>query len=300
MFINRPGLGGRTVVGSKVEIYITLWFLSNTETYRQIPDRFDVTESTVHRTLYRVVKWFVKVSANYIKWPTISEMQSNQAQFAAMKGVPGVVGAIDGSHIKINPPKHNKHSYCNRKKYYSLLLQGIVNAEKKFVDVHCGEPGAMHDARLLRKSTFYRRITEDESIIISGVVLGDSAYGASRYLVPPIKDYGNLTAKQLKFNDLHPSTRIVVENAFGLLKCRFRRLKFFESPNLGFVSNCIVAACVLHNICIAENDFYDIEYLDDEANNINNYAESEGTDSNNGAHVRQQIFENMDNNGLLN
>ena len=43
-----------------------------------------------------------------------------------MKGLPGVVGAIDGSHIKINPPKQNKQTYYNRKKYYSVLLQGIL------------------------------------------------------------------------------------------------------------------------------------------------------------------------------
>ena len=155
----------------------------------------------------------------------------------------------------------------------------------------------MHDARLFIKSAFYKHLVEDESLIIpGGVLLGDSAYAESNFLVPPFKDYGNLSAKQLKFNYLHSSTRIVVENAFGLLKCRFRRLKFFESPNFGFISNCIVAACILHNICIAENDFVDIEYLDDEIDN-STLDSSTPSEPNNGA--RQKMFQAMDANGLL-
>jgi len=98
-------------------------------------------------------------------------------------------------------------------------LQEIVNADKKCIDIHCGEPGAMHDATLFIKSAFYKHLVVDVSLIIpGGVLLGDSAYAESNFLVPPFKDYGNLSAKQLKFNYLHSSTRIVVENAFGLLK----------------------------------------------------------------------------------
>lgn len=156
----------------------------------------------------------------------------------------------------------------------------------------------MHDARLLRKSVFYRRINEDPSLIIpGGVLLGDSAYPETSYLVPPYKDFGNLTAKQLKFNYLHSATRIVVENAFGLLKGRFRRLKFFESPNLGFITNCIVAACVLHNICIAENDYCDIEYLEEYDIPVFDNTQSEPSEH---SGTRQELFEYMDNQGLLN
>lgn len=54
--------GGRSKVGPETEIYITLWFLANTETYRQLSDRFNVTRSSVHRMFYRVIKWMVKES----------------------------------------------------------------------------------------------------------------------------------------------------------------------------------------------------------------------------------------------
>ena len=150
--------------------------------------------------------------------------------------------------------------------------------------------------RLFIKSAFYRHITADESVIIpGGVLLGDSAYAESNFLVPPFKDYGNLSEKQLRINYLHSSTRMVVENAFGLLKCRFRRLKFFESPKIGFIS--IVACCVLHNICISENDICDIEYLDDQIDDIQDSTHSERIIGSNGA--RQKLFQYMNSNRLL-
>ena len=51
-------------------------------------------------------------------------------------------------------------------------------------------------------------------------------------------------------------TRITIEHAFGLLKTRFRRLlSGLETRNLELISHSVAACCVLHNICLAQNDF---------------------------------------------
>ena len=47
-----------------------------------------------------------------------------------------------------------------------------------------------------------------------------------------------------------------VERAIGMLMGRFRRLKFFDSPDLAFISKSVIAACTLHNFCIDENDLH--------------------------------------------
>ena len=37
----------------------------------------------------------------------------------------GCVGAIDGTHIPIKKPKDSGKKYINRKKFASMILQGI-------------------------------------------------------------------------------------------------------------------------------------------------------------------------------
>jgi len=66
------------------------------------------------------------------------------------------------------------------------------------------------------------------------------------------------------------STRMSVERAFGNLKGRFRRIKFFnEYRQMPFI-NVVVAACILHNYCIDKNDTYDfLEYHNENILNDN-------------------------------
>jgi len=39
--------------------------------------------------------------------------------------------------------KNNSNSYCNKKNYHSILLQGVCDSDKLFLDVYTGEPGFM-------------------------------------------------------------------------------------------------------------------------------------------------------------
>ena len=53
--------------------------------------------------------------------------------------IPQTFCATDGSHIKIKAPLECKEDFFNRKKkYYSIVLQGVVNADMKFIDVSTG------------------------------------------------------------------------------------------------------------------------------------------------------------------
>ena len=42
-----------------------------------------------------------------------------------------------------------------------MNLQGVVDADGKFIDVSTGWPGSIHYARVLRLSTLYRRDEND-------------------------------------------------------------------------------------------------------------------------------------------
>jgi len=38
--------------------------------------------------------------------------------------IPGIVGAIDGSHIPITQPPENSQDFYNRKQFHSIIFQG--------------------------------------------------------------------------------------------------------------------------------------------------------------------------------
>ena len=124
-------------------------------------------------------------------------------------GFPNAVGAIDVSHISIKAPHINHEDYFNRKQNYSINLQGVVDADGKFIDVSTGWPGSIHDARVLRLSTLYRRVENDVILTepvrhINGehvrpLLIGDSAYPLLPWLVGPYPHSRNLTHDQCKF-----------------------------------------------------------------------------------------------------
>jgi len=70
------------------------------------------------------------------------------------------IGAIDGSHIRIDKPTQDPDSYINRKQYFSIHMQGTVNQNMKFIDVFVGFPGSVHDARVFKNSSLYKDLRD--------------------------------------------------------------------------------------------------------------------------------------------
>lgn len=258
---------GRKPISAKLSFLLFLWYIANTEPLRTMSDRFNISISSVFRVLRRVIAWLLTKADEVINWPQEHEVRMICEQFSRKRGINNVLGAIDCTHIQIVKPAINARSYCNRKKYFSINLQAVVDADMCFRNIYCGEPGSLHDARVFRRSVLYETAMTDKRILFPGetFLLGDSAYLSLPWLVPPFRDNGHLTPQQTDFNFIHSSTRITVEKAFGQLKGRFRRIKFFtEYRDLTFVTNTIVAACILHNYCNNRHDIYNFpEYNDD-------------------------------------
>jgi len=147
-------------------------------------------------------------------------------------------------------------SYYNRKGFHSIVLQGISDSECRFLDVYVGWPGSAHDARIWKNSPIYARLQRGGPEILppNAHVLGDSAYPCDTFLMCPYRDNGHLTTMQKRFNVVLSSSRVVIEQTFGLLKGRFRRLKFLDMSDLKLAAKVVVTACVLHNICIDNDD----------------------------------------------
>lgn len=139
-FIPQHSFGIKPISG-KLSFLIFLWFMANTEPLRTMADRFNVSISSIFRIIRRVIAWiFTKIDV--IKWPEDDHIWPVCDRFFLKRGIPKVLGAIDCTHIRIEKPAVNASDYCNRKKYFSINLQAVVDSQMRFTNVYCGEPGS--------------------------------------------------------------------------------------------------------------------------------------------------------------
>ncbi|XP_033746979.1 putative nuclease HARBI1 [Pecten maximus] len=218
------------------------------------------------------------------KWPSNEEMDNIAMKFNDMGTYEfsGIIGAVDGTHIRIEPPSENPQAYFNRKKIHSLILQGVCTSDMKLIHVNIGWPGRVHDAKFLRNSDLWN--TGFEKCRYGRFhILGDGAYPIKVWLLTPYRDTGHLTRNQTKFNKSLSSKRQVIERAFGLLKGRFRRLKYINKRSIVNMCTVIQSVCILHNMCICNGEdlaeFLETDVNDDDDVHVVQFGENdaEGT-----------------------
>ncbi|CAJ1069785.1 putative nuclease HARBI1 [Xyrichtys novacula] len=143
--------------------------------------------------VHRVSSDIQQVFQRFIRLPNRAELEEIGAGFQQLAGHP---------------------AFCK--------FQAIVDHKGRFLDVHVGFPGSVHNSRVLREPL--RNPTEE------------------------------------RFNARHFRARSVVERAFGVLKTRWRSifLKALE-VKVDFVSEVIVDCLFLHNLCLGHGDILEPE-----------------------------------------
>ena len=108
-----------------------LWSLAANIEYHTLSALFGIGRSTVGAI---VVETTVIITSNllshYVSFPTGEKLRDVVANFQTRWGFPQVAGAIDGSHLLIVRPSENASDYYNRKGYYSVIMQAVVDYRK--------------------------------------------------------------------------------------------------------------------------------------------------------------------------
>jgi len=161
-------------------------------------------------------------------------------------------------------PSNTPESYFNRKKFYSIQCQGIVDYRGIFISYDIGWPGSVHDAKVYKNSSFYK--LKNELIIDDDYLLENSVYPISPFLITPFRLSSN--RQQKNFNYTHSLHRVVVEHAFGRLKSRFVSLKGCSVKKVKHLILFADCAIILHNFLELNGEIWDLDLnFEDESEN---------------------------------
>ena len=105
-----------------------IWPLENSLAWR-----FVVGKSTACEIVNDVCEAIVDVLlSTVLKWPTGGALRTVVDGFLQIWGSPQCAGAIDGTHIPIVAPPQSSTDYYNRKGFYSIVLQAVVDHKYRY------------------------------------------------------------------------------------------------------------------------------------------------------------------------
>ena len=98
-------------------------------------DDMGVSQSSDLRAIARTLENLSsdRVVQRFIKFPMQAyQIRDNQEKFFHIAGIPGIVGAIDGTHIPIIALYENE--FVNRYHYHSITVQVVFDVSYKIID----------------------------------------------------------------------------------------------------------------------------------------------------------------------
>ncbi|XP_018376734.1 PREDICTED: putative nuclease HARBI1, partial [Trachymyrmex cornetzi] len=191
-------------------------------------------------------------------------------------GFPGVIGAIDGTHIAIFPPQtEREHLFINRKQYHSLNVMIVCSYNNEILAVNAMHGGRTHDSRVFRSSRLLHYLEEQQEagergswligmannlmpfghlsriLCILIFFLGDSAYPLKPYLLKPFIN-APLGSPEFRYTEHFTKARSSAERGIGVLKGQWRCLRKERALHYQpeFAARIVNACCVLHNIAV--------------------------------------------------
>lgn len=87
--------------------------------------------------------------------PTTDLLQS-VAKSTSKRGISLIISCVDGKIIRIKYPKISGSLYYNYKQYFSFVLQGIADANKRFVTIDVGAYGKQSDGGIFSLYNVYK------------------------------------------------------------------------------------------------------------------------------------------------
>lgn len=126
-YITRQDTRYRLATPSRVRLLVFLYHVALGASYTSVSHQFALGRSTISNIIREVTKAILQnMWSVYIRLPNKEETEKNIKEWKRTTGIPGIAGAIDGTHIAIKKPANRAapEVYFNRKAFYSINVQG--------------------------------------------------------------------------------------------------------------------------------------------------------------------------------
>ena len=148
----------RAAISVEARVAVTIWRLATNVDYRTLSELFGIGQSTVGGIVIETCNTIAtRLLPHYVYIPKGEKLKEIVEGFETYCGFSQASGASDGSQIPILRPDESASDYYNRKGYYSIIMQAMVDFRGLFMDVYIGWPGKVHDARVFMNSSLTRR-----------------------------------------------------------------------------------------------------------------------------------------------
>ncbi len=161
---------GRASMDPDKQVCMFLHACAKAHVYRDVGERFAVSVATVKRVLARVCNAINTQFRHVVQFPRHEDLQDIAGKecracvhsrrwltsaapladsFASYCGIPGIIGAIDSSHIPCVPSDAFKVPYLDRTKRTTFHLLANVTSDMQFRGVDIGAPGGGQPTRTM-------------------------------------------------------------------------------------------------------------------------------------------------------
>ncbi|XP_067647864.1 uncharacterized protein [Eurosta solidaginis] len=190
--------------------------------------KYDIGGNEILLTKYfEILK---KVPSTHDEWTKIADRFNERWHF------PNCCGALDGKHIAIQAPSNCGSEYFNYKKYNSIVLMALADADYKFLFVEVGAYGRESDGGVFARCPLSSALADNtlnfppprplplEIAEMPFVIVADDAFPIKTYLMKPFC-YREQVMSHKIFNYRLSRARNVIENVFGICASGFRILR---------------------------------------------------------------------------
>ena len=207
-------------ITTEIRLACTLRYFAG-GSYLDITLSHGIGKTDLYRSIWAVVHATNACTTLQFSFPTTSDQcESIASEFShrSKAGFRNCIGCIDGMLVWTEKPSKKQcmevgvddgKFYCGRKGKFSLNLQAVCDARRRFTYVSLQHPASASDYLAFVTSSLNRQLTEGEGLPQGYCLYGDNAYVNKSYMAVPFQATAN--GPKDSYNFYHSQVRINIE-----------------------------------------------------------------------------------------